>query len=344
MKYVIKKYKILFLLYIPFFIFVLVICLFKTNYSATTTGGISNLDTIFEVENSTISKGSLNSVFVYDTDKISIFQKWVTTLDNNATVYEPSQNYSYFSAQDTNKMGIIQKNQSLEASIIKAYTSASQINSNIKLSYSFKGLIINYYIISDLMQFKLGDIITSINGVSNIDGEDALYKAYISMYEGSTVELLRDNKLLSLTLNSNSSNYIKDDKTYSNISIYKKYDVDYSNASPKLSINPINSVGPSAGLMQTLEIYQKLTNKDIKNSKRIVGTGTIDIIGNVGAIGGIEQKVVASYKNKADIFLCPEANCQDGYNQYLKLGKKRKRMAFVKVSSFEEAVEALENV
>ncbi len=344
MKYVIKKHKILFLLYLPFFIFVLVICLYKTNYSATTTGGISNLNSIFEVENSTKTKGSLNSVFVYDTDKISIFQKWVTKLDKNATVYEPSKNYSLFSASDTNKMGIIQKNQSLEASIIKAYNTAKETNSSINLNYSFTGLIVSYYMISDSMQFKLGDIITKIGDVSSSDGEEALYKAYIYMYENTNVEVLRDNKIISLTLNRGSSNYIKDEKIYSNISVYKKYMVDYSNATPKLTINPINSVGPSAGFMQTLEIYSLLTSTDITKGKKIVGTGTIDVEGNIGAIGGIEQKVVAAFKNKADIFLCPQSNYEDGYNQYLKLGKRRKRMTFIKVSTFSEALEALENV
>lgn len=344
MKYVIKKYKLLFILYIPFFIFVLTICLYKTNFSATTTGGIQNLDSIFEVENDNKISGTLNSVFVYDTDKISIFQKWVTTIDKNATVYEPSKNYSLFTTSETQTMGIIQKNQSIEASVIKAYSDAKEIDSTINLDYEFLGLIVNYYTNSSSMQFKLGDIITKINGVNASDGEDNLYNAYIGMYEGSSVEILRDNKILTLNINQDSANYKKDNKTYSNISVYRKYSVLYENATPKLTIHAVNSSGPSAGFMQTLEIYSHLTNIDITNGKTIVGTGTIDIKGNIGSIGGIEQKVVAAFKNKASIFLCPESNYEDAYNQYLKLGSKRKRMKLISVKTFSEALEALKNV
>ena len=339
MKHLLNRYKILFILYIPFFIFILVICLTKTKCSITTTGSITDLSSIFTTSNNYNTEGSLNSVFVYDNEKITIFQKFVGKLDKNATVYEPTKNYSLFTSSEVYRMGVIQKNQSLEASAIYAYKKANLIDSSISIDYNFLGYIVSYYIKSDDQQFALGDIITKINGVEANDSN--FHDAYVNMMEGSVVEVLRNNTLITLTLNSASANYIVNDKIYSHISYYKKYNVSYSAATPALNISKIDSIGPSAGLMQTLAIYNSLISDDITKGRTIVGTGTIDEDGNVGEIGGIEQKVVAAFKNKADVFLCPEDNYEDGYNQYLKLGRKKRRMKFVMVSSFDTALEAL---
>ncbi|NAS27164.1 PDZ domain-containing protein [Herbidospora sp. NEAU-GS84] len=67
--------------------------------------------------------------------------------------------------------------------------------------------------------------------------------------------------------------------------------------------------GPSAGLMFSLGIYDKLTPGPLTGGKAIAGTGTMDAQGTVGAIGGIEQKMVGAKKAGATIFLTPSANC-----------------------------------
>ena len=69
--------------------------------------------------------------------------------------------------------------------------------------------------------------------------------------------------------------------------------------------------GPSAGLMFTLAIYDILTEKDITRGYKIAGTGTIDLMGNVGPIGGVEQKVAAAERAEADYFLAPADNYED---------------------------------
>lgn len=343
MKYLLNKNKILFIIWIPIFTFILIITLYRTNYSVITTGDITNLSTLINVEGEYNTSGSMNSVFVYSNDRISLFQKWATSLDPNAYLYTESDSYLEFSDAEIYKMGVIQKNQSIEASVIAAYNSAKEIDNTINIPYTFKGLIVSYLYKSDGMQFKLGDIITSINGVDASSGRDALKKAYKGMLVGSSVKILRDGVEYDLVLNESSSLYYKDDSLYTHINYYEKYDVKYSEGSPKISIGSSGTTGPSAGLMQTLAIYNKLTETDYTYGMRVVGTGTIDLDGNVGEIGGIEQKVVAAFKNNADIFLCPLANYSDGYKQYQKLGSKRKSMAFVCVHTFSDALEALAN-
>lgn len=69
--------------------------------------------------------------------------------------------------------------------------------------------------------------------------------------------------------------------------------------------------GPSAGLMMALNVYNKLTEADITNSTVIAGTGTIEIDGSVGPVGGVKQKVIAAKRAGATLILVPTANYQD---------------------------------
>ena len=69
--------------------------------------------------------------------------------------------------------------------------------------------------------------------------------------------------------------------------------------------------GPSAGLMFTLGIMDKLQPADLTGGKIIAGTGTIDDDGNVGPIGGIPQKLVGAKGAGAQLFLVPKDNCAE---------------------------------
>ena len=69
--------------------------------------------------------------------------------------------------------------------------------------------------------------------------------------------------------------------------------------------------GPSAGLMFSLAIYDTLTPGDLTGGKDVAGTGTITDRGVVGAIGGIQQKIVGAKRDGATIFLVPPENCAD---------------------------------
>ncbi len=77
--------------------------------------------------------------------------------------------------------------------------------------------------------------------------------------------------------------------------------------------------GPSAGLMFTLEILNQLQPGDLTKGYRIAGTGTIDDKGNVGPIGGIQHKIIAADKQRAEIFFCSEGYFDPwlGYSEQL---------------------------
>lgn len=69
-----------------------------------------------------------------------------------------------------------------------------------------------------------------------------------------------------------------------------------------------NVGGPSAGLMFTLGILDTLTPGELTRGLTIAGTGTMDVDGQVGPIGGIKQKLIAAKRKGAVAFLVPAGN------------------------------------
>lgn len=69
--------------------------------------------------------------------------------------------------------------------------------------------------------------------------------------------------------------------------------------------------GPSAGLIFSLGIVDLLTPGSLTGGEDIAGTGTIDLAGNVGPIGGIQQKLFGAAQDGAQWFLAPTNNCRD---------------------------------
>lgn len=74
----------------------------------------------------------------------------------------------------------------------------------------------------------------------------------------------------------------------------------------------LNDVGgPSAGLVFSLGIVDKLTPGKLLDGRTVAGTGTMDYTGEVGPIGGIAQKLAAAKGNGATLFLAPADNCDE---------------------------------
>lgn len=64
--------------------------------------------------------------------------------------------------------------------------------------------------------------------------------------------------------------------------------------------------GPSAGLLIALTVYDLADPGDLAAGRSIAGTGTIDLDGDVGPVGGVDAKVVAAKEAGASVFLVPE--------------------------------------
>jgi PDZ domain-containing protein len=106
----------------------------------------------------------------------------------------------------------------------------------------------------------------------------------------------------------------------------------------KVSINAGDVGGPSAGLMFSLAVYDKLTPGSLTGGANIAGTGTIDSAGTVGPIGGIEQKLVGAKRGGAAWFLAPADNCNEV------VGHVPQGLRVVKVATFTQARDAVEAI
>lgn len=125
---------------------------------------------------------------------------------------------------------------------------------------------------------------------------------------------------------------------------------------PTVAIHSADIGGPSAGLMFALEIYNKLVAEDIRGTYEIAGTGTIEVDGTVGRIGGIEKKVVAADKAGAEYFFAPnddisaeikkiKPTIQSNYQAAVATAEKiNSKMEIIPVQTIYDAISFLENL
>ena len=72
----------------------------------------------------------------------------------------------------------------------------------------------------------------------------------------------------------------------------------------------LNDVGgPSAGMIFSLAVIDKLSPGQLNHGKFVAGTGTIAESGEVGPIGGITHKLAGARDAGVELFLAPEGNC-----------------------------------
>jgi Lon-like protease len=104
----------------------------------------------------------------------------------------------------------------------------------------------------------------------------------------------------------------------------------------KVSIETENNIGgPSAGLMFTLSIIDKLTPEDLTGGRRIAGTGEIALDGGVLPVGGVAEKLVAVRRLGVTTFLIPAENCDSVR------GRVPDGLRLVKVSTIADALRFL---
>jgi PDZ domain-containing protein len=76
----------------------------------------------------------------------------------------------------------------------------------------------------------------------------------------------------------------------------------------KISIDPGDILGPSAGLAFTLGVMNELDPASLTGGLRVAATGTMSLNGAVGAVGGVPQKTIAVENAGATVFFVPSAN------------------------------------
>lgn len=161
---------------------------------------------------------------------------------------------------------------------------------------------------------QAGDIVTSINGIK-IEKLDELLlymNEHVQAGEQISLEVKRETNPVRLDIKT----AIADDgsqRAVMGISIRTAYSVFVSE--PLYFQSYIAHVGgPSHGAMLTLSFLDQLTAGDITNGLYVAGTGTIEVDGTIGMVGGISQKAYAVSRTDADVFFVPAAGAEIARN------------------------------
>lgn len=93
--------------------------------------------------------------------------------------------------------------------------------------------------------------------------------------------------------------------------------------------------GPSAGLAFTLGVIDTLSVGELTGGKKVAATGTIELDGTVGDVGGVVQKTAAVRAAGADVFLVPDGEYDDA------IAHAGGSLNVIKVSNLDEAIAAL---
>ncbi len=175
---------------------------------------------------------------------------------------------------------------------------------------------------------KSGDVIVAVNG-KPVTGASSLSSMINAHPAGATLQLqvLRKGQNLTIPVASKSSG----GTAVIGVRVQEQYKFPFN---VRITVGDIG--GPSAGMMFALGIIDMLTPTNLTGGKFIAGTGEITAAGQVGPIGGIQQKMVAARNAGATVFLAPAGNCADA------LSAVPAGLRLVKVATLSQAVSDLE--
>ena len=326
MKNFIKKYKFLIIIFLIYGILNI-----RLPYYIDFPGGIEYINNRVEIEDAYSSRGSFNLAFVSEmrgtplTLLISLFSSEWDIISMDEIKME----------SETEKEALLRERISLKESYSNAiYLAYKKAHEEISIADS--NLYVTYVLEEAKTSLKVGDIIKKVDGKEIKDRFDLL-----DIIEGHDI-----SDKLEIEVINNDKKYIRTSKLieyedekmigilYSLVNEYKT-DTKY-----KLNLED-NESGSSGGLMIALDIYNSLTKEDLTSGDKIVGTGTIDLDGNVGLVSGISYKLSSAVREGASLFIVPAG---ENYKEAIKLKKENKYdIEIYEASTFKDTVEYLKN-
>ena len=318
MKNKLKEYKYLGLLIILFLLFFII----KLPYIIELPGGILNIDSKIESDIKVKTSGTLNMAYVSEI-RATIPTYLISKLNNNWDLIKMEESISSNETiEEANYRNTMLLKEANDIATIVAYEKAGR-----KIKIKNKKLYITYIDPSSQTDLKIKDQILKIDN-KKINNLEEIATIINNHNVNDTILVETDNGI-------KKSKIIEIDGKKV-IGVLITYDYDFDNEI-KFKFTDKES-GPSGGMMMTLAIYNYLTNDSLTKNRKIVGTGTIDINGNVGEISGIKYKLKGAIKNKADIFIVSEEN----YDEAIKLKEKNKyNIKIVSVKTIDEAIKYL---
>lgn len=326
MKYIKDNYKFILILIILVLIFTI-----KFPYYIDAPGGISNVNDRLNIEGYE-EKGSFNITYIREyvatipTLIISLFNKSWDVIKRDDVLLDNETIKEY------DKRDKLLMKESISNAILVAYNKA-----NKSINIINNELVVLYVDNGARTDIKVGDNILSIENTNITQKEDI--SSLLENYDiGDSINIKVENN------NKEYNRYAKiievDGTKKLGILLVSinEYETD-----PNIEFNiASNESGSSAGLITALAFYNKLMKEDITNGLTIVGTGTIDINGNVGSVSAIAHKLKSAEVSGGDIFFVPNG---ENYEESIKLKKEKNyKIKIVGVSTFDEAIVYLKEI
>lgn len=318
--------------FIMFFLLLLFILNIKFPYYIDAPGGISDVSDKIVMDKYE-SEGSFNLAYVKEYNAtiptliLSLFNKDWKVLKKEEVMLDSESDTEY---KLRDKIFI---NEAVSNAIYVAYS-----YSNSKIDVTSSELLVTLISQNAKTDLKIGDEILKINDIDIIKKED-ISNIINNLEIGDEIKI---TCISSDKITKTKYAYILEDNGSKKIGIAISNIREYDTI-PNISINvDKNESGSSGGLIMALSIYNSLTKEDITKGLKIVGTGTIDLDGNVGSIGGVEYKLKSAVKEGADLFIVPIG---ENYDEALELKNKYNYdIDIIGVSTFEEAINYLDNI
>ena len=350
MKSILKKIKVEIIVLVSLLTVFLSLTLIKVPYDITLPATVDQINNIYSFDGIDSSNININSVSVIGQYKVNVLNYIIAKMNPYAIVekhndmIQTSTNYEYAS-------GSLQKTISHTNALIAGYKQAGK-----QIDYNYRGAIVHTIFGNSIGVFEVADIIKKIDNeeitetnsiisaLKNVCGvveRNGHYYIDFQLNHPYKFTVSRQGKEVVLDVYAME---VDDDGEKINtigINYYDYYQINKNNTSPSFEIGESNTLGPSAGLMQSLFTYLSLTDSHLVDNLKIVGTGTVDVNGKAGAIGGAASKIAAAILAKADIFFVPEQNYDEAYSMYKKF---KTNMQLVKVSSLEDCINYLKGL
>lgn len=338
-------WKRIVVLIIPYFIF-LFLAFMPIGFYLNTPGGLTEVEDLITIDynQDKVTEGSISSTYIMAINRPTYLEFILGTFSKFSTIGILAGTNLDYTNEEINQISYLDKATSVDAAIIVAYNKASLTNPEIHIEYNQsvmvygKATYLSHYDdieFGDIFIQMIGDsdvIVTTLEGISLNSSLSDTYTFTFKNEDGEEydVELTKspETGLFGITL-----------KTY--------YLVDSSLTYPIYHEGDSNIGGPSGGLLQTLSIYNMLSDEDITHGLKIAGTGTINYDGSVGYIGGVKQKIATAYLNHVDVFFIPFLDENYYYDNYMEALRSCEELGIdptgwlVPVSSFDDAINHL---
>ncbi|MFA5007568.1 MAG: S16 family serine protease [Candidatus Izemoplasmatales bacterium] len=304
-----RAWPVVRILLVPYLLFMFLL-FYPIDYEIDAPGGITEVSRTIEIayNQDKVIEGSISTTYIMAIPRTTFFMFITGYFNPYVTISKLSTGNASYTNDELRQISYLDKETSVDASIIVAYQAASLVNPEVEIGYVSKILVFGkaeYLSHYDEIEFGdefvqvLGDDGAIVTDIAGIAAATALLDAYDFTFKNA------DGEDYTLTL-------AKDTATGKFGVTLKTYHLVDREATYPLYENPQSNIGgPSGGLLQTLYVYNILVTEDVTRGLKIAGTGTIGYDGSAGYIGGVRQKILTAWFAGVDVFFIPHLD--DGY-------------------------------